>query len=322
MARQLFKFNHHKMDFTPEHSGVGRVLYAILKYFLISLAVAFVYYCIFALFYDTKEERVLAAENKYLSEQYHEAQRRIDLLDNTAENIWLRDIAIYREVFNSELPDYVLDATRQAGPDYSRLYRQGETALYSEMSDIVERSDKTAANVSRNISLIFELLGKDEIDGKGVPSAVPLLNFSIGQTGASVGEKFNPFFKTLKTHEGIDIVAPTGMEVLAPADGTVRSIKATGRRDGACLTIEHKMGYTTQYKHLGSILVRPGQNVKRGNPIARIGSSGRSFAPHLHYEVRKNDKPLDPTHYFFSTLGPQAYNNVTILGFITGQTLD
>lgn len=320
MARQKFKFNHHKMDFSPVRLSALKVLLIVLKYLVISLLLAVLYYFIFALIYDTKEERGLAAENRYLREQYSEARRRIDLLDNTVENIRLKDMAIYREVFNSELPNYVLQNAGQ-GPDCSRLYDEGEDVLIAEMVRITGAASQKAAAVTRNLDDILKILQKKEIDQSGIPSMVPVRNFSIGRTGASVGEKFNPFLKTLKYHEGIDLLAPVGTDVLAPADGRVKSV-TKGRGDGTCVTIEHFGGITTEYKHLGSVMVYPGQSVRRGTPVARIGSSGRSFAPHLHYEVRKNGRVMDPVNFFFHDLGPLAANDVAILGLITGQSLD
>lgn len=321
MGKQVFKFNHRKLDASPEIITAKKALLLVLQYFLVSIALAVVYYIIFAICYDTKEERMLAAENKYLRKEYAEAERRINLLDNVSENIRLRDINIYREVFNSELPDYVLESAKQSGLDYSRLYEEGEEALLLEISRISCKSDAEASIVSKNITAILDSLTTGMASGAGIPSSVPIRNFSVGQTGASVGQKFNPFFKMLKNHEGIDIVAPTGTEILAPANGIVKSVSSQ-RADGQCIVIEHPNGITTQYKHLGALMVRAGQNVKKGTPIARVGSSGRSFAPHLHYEVRHNGIPMDPVHFFFSDLGPSAYNDVAILGSITGQTMD
>lgn len=322
MGKQIFKFNHRKLDASPDVITARKAVLLVLKYFVISIILAVVYYVIFAICYDTKEERMLSAENRYLRSEYAEAERRIDLLDNVSENIRLRDINIYRDVFNSELPDYVLESARQTGLDYSQLYDKGEEALLLEINRISCKSAAEASLVSKDIAAILSSLTEDNVNAKGIPSAVPLRNFSIGQTGASVGMKFNPFFKMLKNHEGIDIVAPVGTDVLAPANGWIKSVSASQRADGQCIVIEHPGGITTEYKHLGTLLVKSGQYVAKGTPIARIGSSGRSFAPHLHYEVRLNGKPMDPVHFFFSNLGPVAYNDVAILGSITGQTLD
>lgn len=322
MGKQIFKFNHRNLDARPDVITVRKALLLVVQYFLVSIVMAVIYYIIFAICYDTKEERMLAAENRYLRTEYAEAERRIDLLDNVSENIRLRDINIYREVFNSELPDYVLESARQSGIDYSQLYDKGEEAILLEINRISCKSDAEASLVSKNIAAILNSLTEGKVSGTGVPSSVPIRNFSIGQTGASVGQKFNPFFKMLKMHEGIDIVAPVGTEIIAPANGYVKSVLTNKRGDGQCIVIEHPGGITTEYKHLGSLMVSAGQNVKKGTPIARVGSSGRSFAPHLHYEVRHNGTPMDPIHFFFSDLGPSAYNDVAILGSITGQTLD
>ncbi|MBQ5828455.1 MAG: M23 family metallopeptidase, partial [Bacteroidales bacterium] len=95
-----------------------------------------------------------------------------------------------------------------------------------------------------------------------------------------------------------------------------------GRIEGNSIVINHKNGYVTRYNNLGDILVRKGQKVRQGAVIGRVGMSGMSFAPHLHYEVWLNDEMMDPVNYFFASLTPQMFKEMAVIVANTGQSLD
>lgn len=124
------------------------------------------------------------------------------------------------------------------------------------------------------------------------PSIVPC----AGYFTSGFGLRRDPFTGQIAFHEAIDISAPAGTPVVAPAAGIVRSVKWE-QGYGLMVEIDHGMGITTRYAHLMRSRVSPGQYVKRGDIIAYVGSSGRSTAPHLHYEVRVNNKPVNPINY-------------------------
>ena len=316
------EFDDKSLKVKTTRTSVARVFRQIFKYLLLSVLLALAYYVVFALVYNTGREETLRAENKYISEEYENMQNRMDLLDGVIENLRQEDRAIYRDVFNSALPDYVLERAQRQGVDHSRIYEMSESELVSMTADIIRRCETAATEVSANLRVTGDALALETISPDGLPSIVPIRPFSVGQTGASSGNKYNPFYKTMRFHEGVDLVAPVGTDILATAEGTVNEAKRGTRGEGNVVSITHPCGITTVYKHLGDILVRPGQHVRRGTVIARIGSSGRSFAPHLHYEVIKDGEYQEPIHYFFADLDCQGYRETLLLGLTTGQSLD
>lgn len=128
---------------------------------------------------------------------------------------------------------------------------------------------------------------------KRTPSVSPVPG---GFTSSGFGNRVDPFTGANSFHEGLDLCAPRGTPVVAPADGVVRF---AGTRSGYGLTIgiDHGNGITTWFAHVGSFKVSVGQSVKRGQTIATVGTSGRATAPHVHYEVREGGKPVDPASY-------------------------
>ena len=130
-------------------------------------------------------------------------------------------------------------------------------------------------------------------------SCIPSINPVASQEAwisSGFGYRKDPINNDRRFHEGCDIVAPRNTPVIAPADGVV---KFSGWREGLgrSIQIEHGYGYETTYGHNSKLLVKKGDRVKRGDEIARVGSSGRSTGPHLHYEVCLNGKLVNPYKY-------------------------
>ena len=125
------------------------------------------------------------------------------------------------------------------------------------------------------------------------PSGVPVRTSNIT---SGFGSRWHPILGGYRFHTGLDLAAPLGAAVAATSPGTVVVAGWCGGY-GQCVTIDHGGGVLTLYGHLSRIDVAPGQTVGRGQSIGLVGSTGRSTGPHLHYEVRVNGQPVDPSAY-------------------------
>lgn len=131
------------------------------------------------------------------------------------------------------------------------------------------------------------------------PSVWPLISSSIGRITSKYGYRRDPFTGLRAMHPALDISAPRGTPIIAPANGTVRRAEFLGRI-GNMIEIDHGLGYITKYGHLSKFNVRAGQKVVRGDIIGYVGSTGRSTAPHVHYEVHYNGKEINPTNFILN----------------------
>jgi murein DD-endopeptidase MepM/ murein hydrolase activator NlpD len=314
-----YRFNKEDLNFVEDRRGFKGWVKILVRYFFMSLVLAIFYYVMFSLFISTEQERALARETDLMEAEYEKLHERLHQLDNTIKNLQHRDREIYRSIFNAEPPVYSVygDYDMFAGIDTTR------------MESVVDDSKMRLAVMERGMARVettFEgIMGALDSLGSGVtavPSIVPVKDFSIRQSGASVGMKINPFYKTVAMHNGMDLLAASGTPVLAGADGVVMKAVKNGKREGSSVAIDHKNGYVTVYNHLGKIKVRKGQRVKQGEVIAEVGLTGMSFAPHLHYEVWYNGKVMDPMDYFFSSITPQMYRDMAVVTVNTGQSLD
>lgn len=154
-----------------------------------------------------------------------------------------------------------------------------------------------AASVGISMGLTRNSTTADWIRANAAPNLWPV----EGQITGSFGERIDPFNGEGAFHSGVDISAGVGSRVIAPADGLVTFADYLGGY-GRAVMVDHSHGISTRYGHLASFAVTPGQYIHRGDTIGFVGLSGRSTGPHLHYEVRINDTPVNPYKYLRMTM--------------------
>lgn len=301
------KYDKELLDYVEEkHSTRDHVLKA-LKFLVYTLALVVLYYVIFTLFFSSEEEKRMMAENRLIEEHYEELADQTRLLENAVKELDLKDESIYRELFNTDFPEFTLyetDSVENAHVSIRRLERE------------FDRCDWLIAGVMDAL----DAAGKDSL--ARIPSILPIADFPLGNVGASVGRKMHPFYKKVVYHGGLDLVAPIGVEVRATADGVVKEVERARKLQGTRIVIDHGNGYETVYAHLSDLLVRRGGKVHRGDVIGRTGNSGTSFAPHLHYEVLLDGVQLDPLNFFYGELNTDDFGELLTYAVNTGQSLD
>lgn len=308
--------------FVPKRATLRGVLLTAVTYVVASLLAAAVFYAVFALAFSTEREKSLEREHQLLAAEYAWLSDRLDLLDGAVGNLRLRDRDIYRDLFSADPPNYLLsdtDTLLRAGIESDSMT---ESDLVWDAYALTNRMESTAQQVSRWLADIDTALAGRKAAPTAVPSLVPLTPFSPRQTGASVGKKVNPFYKTIRDHAGIDLVAPAGTPVRCSADGRVVRVERSEKGMGNLVAVEHPGGFQTVYAHLDNIRVSAGQPVRQGAPIGTVGQTGSCFAPCLHYEVHRNGLPQEPVNYFFSDLDPVTYRDMMVIALTTGQSMD
>jgi murein DD-endopeptidase MepM/ murein hydrolase activator NlpD len=154
-----------------------------------------------------------------------------------------------------------------------------------------------AATIGISLGLSKNVTTADWLRASAAPNLWPV----EGQVTGSFGERIDPFNGEGGFHSGVDISAGYGQPVIAPADGVVTFADFMGGY-GRAVVLDHGHGISTRYGHLANFAVTIGQRVQRGDTIGYIGLSGRSTGPHLHYEVRINDTPVNPHKYLRITV--------------------
>ena len=155
-----------------------------------------------------------------------------------------------------------------------------------------------------------------------IPAIQPVRNTDLKRLASGYGYRIDPIYKTRRMHSGMDFTADIGTEVYATGDGVIELVERKRWGYGKQIIIDHGFGYKTRYAHLSAFKVRVGQKVKRGDLIGLVGSSGKSTGPHLHYEVLKNNKAVNPIGYYHSDLTPEQYEQLLEMSEKSYKALD
>jgi len=308
--------------FVPRRVTFRRVAGAVLRYTLAILLSALVFYLAFALVFSTDRERTLERENKLLAQEHAALAQQLDVVEGAVGYLQVRDREIYHDIFNADPPNYIIERQDTLLRSASEMETMNESDIVWEAYVLASRVESTASQVSRWLTEIDTLLAGGTLDTQAVPSIVPVEPFSPLQTGASVGKKVNPFYKTVRDHEGLDLVVPAGTLVRSSANGKVVQVEKSEKGLGNRVKVDHGNGIVTLYAHLNQVKVSQGQNVRQGEVIGTVGQSGACFAPCLHYEVRRNGFVQDPVNYFFSALDPATYREMMTVALTMGQSMD
>lgn len=310
-------FDKDDIKFRKKRTSVWAVIRKILVFFVATVSMAVLYYAVFAVFFSTDEEQRLRDENRMYEREFPALEEKEQLVSDVIEGLMLKDDRIYEEIFHTSAPN--MDPLSTIG------FLSGMDSIPD--SDIVLYADRKITGVEASAERVEENFRRvmQALSDSGFvmpPMSNPLDDFSFAQTGASVGDKINPFYKVSIRHNGLDMIAPAGQPVHASADGVVSNITRSRKGLGNVVEIDHGNGYTTRYAHLADIEVSKGRKVKKGTRIGYVGVSGNSFAPHLHYEVLRDTVILDPVNHMFASVGPEEYANMLVMSVVTGQSMD
>jgi len=288
--------------FIPTTTGISRQVRVPIA--LIWAGVAGVLILVFSSFFlsaqffnervDTRELAKLRAENQSLQEQFEQLRWNLTEVESRYDNLVQKETAI-RTLFN--LPE--------VNPEERQLGVGGPEVALDRLSEPQREAIVTEQQVDRLLNVSeFEIEKYGEVEDallnlKTRLDHTPSIWPAPGWTSRGYGMKYDPFTGMKQMHRGIDIANHTGTPVVASADGRITMVGRNGGM-GKTIVIDHGYGFVTRYAHLSDYKVKRGQRVKRGDVIGLMGSTGYSTGPHLHYEVLRNGKSLNPASYILN----------------------
>tara|TARA_Y100001954_G_scaffold63803_1_gene69422 strand:- start:429 stop:1397 length:969 start_codon:yes stop_codon:yes gene_type:complete len=294
-----------------------------LSYYLIA-SVVFSFLILSIAFYNIRNyiQKEAAKENQSLRQEISSFNKDLSLILEVLGDIQLRDDNIYRAIFETDpYPDY----KRQLGTGGNSMkYKKYENMEYGdlviEISKKIELIEKKLASQSKSFDEVFDLTKEKQKMIKSIPSIQPVSNRDLTRIASGFGLRMHPIYKIIKMHKGMDFTAPIGTEIYATGDGIVEKVGWAGGY-GRTIMINHGFGYKTRYAHCSKYNCRKGQKVKRGDLIGFVGNTGQSSGPHLHYEVFKNNRQINPVNFFFNDLSPEEYDKVIEISSRPNQSL-
>ncbi|GAB2765383.1 M23 family metallopeptidase [Salinimicrobium soli] len=300
---------------------IGIALLSIVGAFLAGFILLVIYLNIPEL--ETPKEKALKRELDNMTLQYELLNRKMDQVQQVLANVEDRDNNIYRLYFEA---NPVPEEQRLAGFGGINRYRDLEgydnSKLIIESNKTMDMLIKRLVVQSRSLDEIVALAEDKEELLAAIPAIMPVKNENLKRMASGYGMRTDPFTKVRKFHYGMDFTAARGTPVYATGDGRV--VRADNRSSGYGnhIRIDHGFGYVSLYGHLYKYNVRRGQRVKRGDLIGYVGSTGRSQAPHLHYEIFKDDQRINPINFYYGQLSPEEYDEILQQSQQENQSLD
>lgn len=274
-------------------------------------------------YFNTPKDKMQAREMANLKLNYAILNKKIDALNEVLANVEERDNNIYKVYFNTasagetEKDKEIITKTR-----FKNLLAMNNEQLISSTSDRVTALSEELVQQSKSLDKILSLAKSKENFLSAIPAIQPVKNEQLKHMASGFGYRSDPFTKARKMHKGMDFTSPTGTPIYATGDGVVRRADAGASGFGNHIVISHGFGYETLYAHLSRYNCRPGKRVKRGDVIGFVGSTGRSQAPHLHYEVHKGGSVVNPINFYYGNISAVEYMAIAKLATQENQSFD
>ncbi|MDA3954368.1 MAG: M23 family metallopeptidase [Bacteroidales bacterium] len=290
-----------------ENGSEMREMHFNWRHFISILVVIFVLLSIsvfglskmFSKFNYQKKIAMAYKENDNLGLSINLMQEKVSELNKTINDIVEKDKAI-RLYSNLPENDININELGTGGRVNRKLYIDNDN---SKRSTQLTNIDESLTQISKEIQSelisyenLTEILKEKKQKLDATPTIAPLKDNAY--ISSPYGKRIDPFTGRISMHDGIDFAARMGTPIYATADGKVKYARYIGGY-GYTIKINHDFGYSTIFGHMSKMKAKKGQNVKRGDLIGYIGNTGRSTGPHLHYEIRYNKRPVNPSKYMW-----------------------
>ena len=272
-------------------------------------------------YFKTPNDRVQQREIENLRLNYSILNKKLEQLQVVADQMADRDNNLYRTYFNTTP---ITEEERKSGykNNYVALQGYNNSELLIRTTKKVDVLSKELAIQSKSLDAILKLAEAKQDFLASIPAIQPVQNEKLRHVASGFGYRTDPFTKARKMHEGMDFTAKTGTPIFASGDGIVARADNSASGFGNHIVIRHGYGYESLYAHLSKYKCRAGQRVKRGDIIGYVGSTGRSEAPHLHYEVHKNGKVVNPLNFYYGSISAVEYVAISNAANQENQSLD
>lgn len=287
------------------------------------LVAAFSVVIVHMTYFDSPKETILRTENKKLHFYFSILKKDMASISETLALLQERDDHIYRTIFEEDpIPESIRSAGIGGVERYEALLKLGleEEEL---ILTTIERFDQLKRQMyiqTKSYDEIISLADNQHLMLASIPAITPI-STSQSYLSSGFGMRLHPIYKIRKLHTGIDFAARIGTPIYASGAGTITKVSNSLQGYGKQVEIDHGFGFVTKYAHMSEFKVKLGQKVKRGESIGYTGNSGSSTAPHLHYEVIKNRKKVNPIHYFYQDISGEEYQMLLKLASIENESL-
>lgn len=328
MKKQKVVFNPHTLSYEKFTRPLKIRLLSGFGYVSSILITGFLFFLIAQKLFPSPKEQALQRELDQLKYQFKSINQQLDLMTSIVEDLHKKDGEVHRLIFGIESMDQDVWNAGVGGSDKLEkitLYKNSGALLKSTLQKVNKLESKLHLQ-KQSIESLIELAKDRENYFASMPSIKPVTGSAFSEDNlpllSGFGMRIHPVHKIPRFHTGIDFTAPIGTPIRATGNGKVISVKKESTGYGLHVIIDHGYGYKTLYAHMSKVDVKQGQLVSKGEKIGAIGNSGTSTAPHLHYEVHVNDRPVNPIKYCMDGLTPEEYQELVKQSKIANKSFD
>jgi len=328
MARIKYYYNTDTCQYERAKVTTSDVFLNLMGFLSVAFVFAIAILLVYNTYFESPSEVQLKKENKELKNHYQTLQTELDEVTSVINALEERDNNIYRKIYEAEpLPAEVRQAGSGGAELYKRIMDQGlsDEELVVGTFKKIDKIKKKARIQNQSFDEIMSLAREKDGLLSSLPAIQPIENPELTRLASGYGMRINPFHKGRVKHEGVDFAAPRGSAVYATGNGEVTLVKDKSALEtgyGNYIEIDHGFGYVTKYAHLDGVNVEKGQTVKRGELVGYVGSTGGSVAPHVHYEIIKDGKKIDPINFLIQRINDHEYDRLVNLATRENQSLD
>lgn len=294
-----------------------------LIFFSSSIFLSLVIIIMFFQFFDSPKEKRLKDEIYNLTSQYYVINNNMKQIEVVLDDIQQRDDNIYRTIFEADpIPNSIRKQGFGGVNRYKKFEGYSNSKIIINTTRKIDQLTKQLYLQSKSFDEIINLAKNKSEMLASIPAIQPVSNKNLSRMASGYGYRIHPIYKTRKLHTGMDFSAKTGTEIYATGDGVISKIRRSKRGYGNHVKINHGFGYETLYAHMSKYIVKRGQKVKRGEVIGYVGNTGTSVAPHLHYEVHKDKRRINPVNFYYNDLNPEEYEKMIEISSQSNQSFD
>jgi murein DD-endopeptidase MepM/ murein hydrolase activator NlpD len=323
MSKVRYKYNTKTLSYEKAVTPFRTQFFRIVSFLgtasvigVISVIIAFKYF-------DSPKEKQLRRELETMQDKYDLLNKRADNLALVLNDLENRDDNIYRAIFETDsIPDDIRHSGFGGADRYKDLQGFSSTQLMVNTTQKIDQLAKQMYIQSKSYDEVIKLAKNKEKLLSSIPAIMPISVKDLKGVPSGYGYRTHPIYKIVKMHTGMDFSAAIGTPIYATGDGVVETADGEASGYGNHVVINHGFGYETLYGHMSKILVTVGQEVKRGEVIGLVGSTGTSSGPHCHYEVIRNGNKINPVSYYFLDLTPVEYQNIIQQSSQSNQSFD
>lgn len=310
MKKIKYFYNTNTLRYEKLVTPLRVKLLRVFGFFSAFLVTAGLVIWVYTRFIPKPTDNIAYERMRMMRDDYNNLAAKLKTVEQQMAELEKRDNDVYRSIFEANpLPDSARAKLTEKSKEFEKVNAMNDEQLSKDIAAQLNNVSARIAYQRTSYDAIEKLIQNQDEKLASLPAIQPVSNKDLSRVASGFGMRIHPIYAIPKMHNGLDFTAPQGTPIYATGNGRVTTAGA-GTGTGNHVIINHGYGYETVYMHMVRIKARAGQQVKRGEVIGWVGSTGASTGPHLHYEVHINNHPVDPVYFFFNDLNAEQYDRM------------